>query len=120
MEFRRVLCRSDGLNLVPPVSGNDRAFYEEARPDLSFAASGAYGALPLTLARGAATGFGLHPSATGPHDIWTDGTLAIVHTCGLLTTVTRTPFDPPLSLDDRYSTRLNSSHSCPSPIPSSL
>src|SRR3546814_16526812 len=25
----------DGLNLVPPVSGNDRACYEEARPALS-------------------------------------------------------------------------------------
>src|SRR3546814_12089606 len=39
----------DGLNLVPPVSGNDRAFYAEARPDLSIAASGAYGALPPPL-----------------------------------------------------------------------
>src|SRR3546814_19930457 len=48
----------DGLNLVPPVSGNDRAVYEEARPDLSIAASGAYGALPLTLASGAATEIG--------------------------------------------------------------
>src|SRR3546814_12781109 len=27
----------DGLTLVPPVSGNDRAFYEAARPDLSIA-----------------------------------------------------------------------------------
>lgn len=89
----------DGLNLVPPVSGNDRAFYEEARPDLSIAASGAYGALPLTLASGAATGFGLHPSATGLHDIWTDGKLAIVNSCGLLTTVTRSHFDAQLYLD---------------------
>lgn len=89
----------DGLNLVPPVSGNDRTFYEEARPDLSIAASGAYGALPLTLASGAATGFGLHPSATGLHDIWTDGRLAIVNSCGLLTTVTRSHFDAQLYLD---------------------
>ncbi len=89
----------DGLNLVPPVSGNDRAFYEEARPDLSIAASGAYAALPLTLANGAATGFGLHPSATGLRDVWTDGRLAIVHACGLLTTVTRSHFDAQLYLD---------------------
>jgi uncharacterized protein (DUF1501 family) len=89
----------DGLNLVPPVSGNDRSFYEEARPGLSIAASGAYGALPLTLASGAATGFGLHPSATGLRDIWTDGKLAIVHGCGLLTTVTRSHFDAQLFLD---------------------
>src|SRR3546814_18583265 len=30
----------DGLNLVPPVSGNDRAFYEEARPDRQSGVSG--------------------------------------------------------------------------------
>ena len=89
----------DGLNLVPPVSGNDRGFYEEARPDLSIAATGTYAALPLTLANGAATGFGLHPSATGLRDIWTDGRLAIVHGCGLLTTVTRSHFDAQLYLD---------------------
>src|SRR3546814_17079568 len=59
---------------------------------MSIAAAGAYGALPLTLASGAATGFGLHPSATGLHDLWTDGKLAIVNSCGLLTTVTRSHF----------------------------
>jgi len=89
----------DGLNLVPPVSGNDRGFYEEARPNLNIAASGAYGALPLTLANGSATGFGLHPSATGLRDIWNDGKLAIVQSCGLLTTVTRSHFDAQLYLD---------------------
>ncbi len=89
----------DGLNLVPPVSGNDRGFYEEARPNLSIATSGSYGALPLTLASGAATGFGLHPSATGLHDIWSDGKLAIVHGCGLLTKVTRSHFDAQMYLD---------------------
>lgn len=89
----------DGLNLVPPVSGNDRGYYEEARPTLNIAASGAYGALPLTLSTGAATGFGLHPSATGLHDIWGVGKLAIVQSCGLLTTVTRSHFDAQLYLD---------------------
>src|SRR3546814_11073267 len=66
---------------------------------MSIAAAGAYGALPLTLASGAATGFGLHPSGTGLHDIWTDGKLAIVNSCGLLTTVTRSHFDAQLYLD---------------------
>src|SRR5688500_5730912 len=47
----------DGLNFVVPVSGTDRVHYEQARPDLSIAATGTYGALPLTLANGAATGF---------------------------------------------------------------
>ena len=89
----------DGLNLVPPVSGNDRTHYEQARPDLSIAASGEYAALPLTLSGGAATGFGLHPSATGLRDIWSDGKLAIVHCCGMQTTVTRSHFDAQLYLD---------------------
>src|SRR5690606_10455164 len=89
----------DGLNLVPPISGNDRSHYEEARPNLAIAASGAYGALPLTLANGTATGFGLHPSASGLHDLWTEGRLAIVHCCGMQTTVTRSHFDAQLYLD---------------------
>jgi uncharacterized protein (DUF1501 family) len=88
----------DGLNLVLPVSGADRTFYEEARPDLAIAASGAYGALPLTLGTGAATGFGLHPSATGLRDLWNDGKLAIVHACGM-PTGTRSHFDSQLSID---------------------
>lgn len=89
----------DGLNLVLPVSGNDRGFYEEARPNLKIAATGAYSALPLTLAGGAASGFGLHPSATGLGDIWSDGKLAIVQACGLLTSPTRSHFDAQLYLD---------------------
>ena len=88
----------DGLNLVLPVSGADRTFYEEARPDLAIATSGAYGALPLTLGTGAATGFGLHPSATGLRDLWNDGKLAIVHACGM-PTGTRSHFDSQLSID---------------------
>ena len=89
----------DGLNLVPPISGADRTHYEQARPNLQIAASGTYGALPLTLAGGAATGFGLHPSATGLRDLWNDGRLAIVQSCGLLTTLTRSHFDAQLYLD---------------------
>ncbi len=89
----------DGLNLVPPVSGNDRSFYEEARPTLNIAASGTYGALPLTLASGAATGFGLHPSAVGLKGLWDAGKLAIVHSCGMPTVVTRSHFDAQLYLD---------------------
>ncbi|TXH71437.1 MAG: DUF1501 domain-containing protein [Lysobacteraceae bacterium] len=89
----------DGLNLVPPISGNDRTHYEEARPSLNIAATGAYGALPLTLADNSATGFGLHPSATGLHALWNAGKLAIVHSCGMPTTVTRSHFDAQLFLD---------------------
>ena len=89
----------DGLNLVVPVSGEDRLHYEQARPGLAIAASGAYGALPLTLAGGSATGFGLHPSASGLHELWDEGRLAIVHGCGMQTAVTRSHFDAQLYLD---------------------
>lgn len=89
----------DGLNLVPPVSGNDRSFYEEARPTLRIAASGDFSALPLTLADGSATGFGLHPSAVGLHEIWNLGKLAIVQCCGMPTVVTRSHFDAQAFLD---------------------
>ena len=89
----------DGLNLVVPIDGADRGFYEEARPNLRIAASGAYSALPLTLANGSATGFGLHPSASGLRDIWNDGRLAIVHCCGLANVITRSHFDAQLYLD---------------------
>lgn len=89
----------DGLNLVVPTSGNDRVHYEQARPNLAIPATGTYGALPLTLAGGAATAFGLHPSAAGLRDIWDAGRLAIVHGCGMQDTVTRSHFDAQLYLD---------------------
>jgi uncharacterized protein (DUF1501 family) len=83
----------DGLNLITPISGNDRSFYEEARPSLRIPATGTDAALPMTLASGAATGFGLHPSAIGLRDLWDAGNLAVVHCCGLQTVVTRSHFD---------------------------
>lgn len=89
----------DGLNLVVPVDGEDRNHYEAARPSLRIAASGDYAALPLTLGGGTATGFGLHPSASGLHELWDQAKLAIVHSCGLLTTVTRSHFDAQLYYD---------------------
>ena len=89
----------DGLNLVVPISGNDRALYEDARPTLAIPATGAYAALPLTLSSGAQTGFGLHPSASGLRDLWNLGKLAIVHSCGIKNTVTRSHFDAQLYLD---------------------
>ncbi|MFD1299088.1 DUF1501 domain-containing protein [Lysobacter gummosus] len=89
----------DGLNLVVPIDGADRGFYEQARPNLAIAATGTYGALPLTLASGAGTGFGLHPAASGLRDLWNAGHLGIVHACGLLTSVTRSHFDAQLYID---------------------
>ncbi|WP_394537460.1 DUF1501 domain-containing protein [Lysobacter enzymogenes] len=89
----------DGLNLVVPIDGADRTFYEQARPNLAVAATGAYAALPLTLASGGGTGFGLHPSASGLRDLWVSGRMGIVHACGLLTSVTRSHFDAQLYID---------------------
>ncbi|MBP6748583.1 MAG: DUF1501 domain-containing protein [Xanthomonadaceae bacterium] len=99
----------DGLNLVTPIEGNDRAFYEEARPTLRIPATGTDAALPLTLASGASTGFGLHPSAVGLHDIWNAGKLAIVQSCGLQTVVTRSHFDAQAYLDLGTPGNLNAS-----------
>ena len=89
----------DGLNLVPPTAGNDRGFYEEARPSLRIAASGDFSALPLTLANSTDTGFGLHPSAVGLHELWNLGKLAIVQCCGMPSVVTRSHFDAQAYLD---------------------
>lgn len=88
----------DGLNLVFPVSGEDRNHYEEARPRLRVPVSGENAALPLSTG-GSATGFGLHGAASGLRDIWADGKLAIVHCCGMQTTVTRSHFDAQQYLD---------------------
>lgn len=77
----------DGLNLVVPTAGQDRAWYEDARSSLQIAVSGAFGALPL------GQGFGLHPSAPGLHQLWQQGRLAIVHAVGMSGTITRSHFD---------------------------
>ena len=89
----------DGLNLVVPTAGADRGWYEQARPDLGIRATGEFAALPLTLASGAATGFGLHPGAVGLSEIWNLGKLAIVQACGMPTVATRSHFDAQLFLD---------------------
>ncbi|GAB2520445.1 DUF1501 domain-containing protein [Lysobacter humi (ex Lee et al. 2017)] len=89
----------DGLNLVVPIAGADRVAYEQARPNLAIAASGAYGAPPLTLAGEVASGFGLHPSASGLRDLWIAGRLAIVHACGVLGSASRSHFDAQLAIE---------------------
>lgn len=89
----------DGLNFVVPIAGTDRSHYETARPNLAIAATGTYGALPLTLAGDTATGFGLHPSATGLRDLWASGRLAIVHACGILGSASRSHFDAQMAIE---------------------
>ncbi len=67
----------DGLNLVPPIAGNDRTAYEVARPDLKVPVSGTGAALPLD------ANFGLHPAASPIYPLWQDGRLAFVMAAGL-------------------------------------
>lgn len=67
----------DGLNVVMPLGGSDRAYYEAARPDLQVPVSGAGAALPL------AGQFGLHPAAAPLHPLYQDGKMSIVNAAGL-------------------------------------
>ncbi|NJK80729.1 MAG: DUF1501 domain-containing protein [Chloroflexaceae bacterium] len=71
----------DGLNLVPPIDGADRGFYQSARPTLAIPASGSNAALPLGAL--GATQFGLHPLATPLHEVFQEQRLAIIHAAGL-------------------------------------
>lgn len=66
----------DGLSLVPPLAGEDRVYYEQARPTLRIPTSGAGAALPLN------TQFGLHPAAAPLHNLFQAGKLAIVQAVG--------------------------------------
>lgn len=66
----------DGLSLVPPIDGNDRAHYEEARPALKVPLAGTGAALRLNAQ------FGLHPSAEALIPLFQGGKLAIVQAVG--------------------------------------
>ncbi|HKZ84517.1 MAG TPA: DUF1501 domain-containing protein [Anaerolineae bacterium] len=76
----------DTLNVVPPIHGDDRAYYEAARTTLKVPASGVGAAIPLN------GQFGLHPSMAPLHGLYQSGQLAIVHAVGL-TSDTRSHFD---------------------------
>lgn len=76
----------DGLNIVLPIAGEDRAHYEARRPRLAVPVTGANAALPLD------ERLGLHPGATALYGLYQDQKLAIVHAAGL-TSDTRSHFD---------------------------
>jgi uncharacterized protein (DUF1501 family) len=67
----------DVMNVVPPVEGPDRGFYEAARPTLKIPNSGEHAALRLDDL------FGLHPSMDRLYDLYRGQKLAIVHAVGL-------------------------------------
>ncbi len=62
----------DALNVVPPLQGDDRGFYEKARPNLRIT-----DLLPLN------DQFGLHPTLGPLHDLYQAGKMGIVHAVGL-------------------------------------
>lgn len=62
----------DALNVVPPLQGDDRGFYEKARPNLRIT-----DLLPLN------DQFGLHPALASLHDLYRDGKMGIIHAVGL-------------------------------------
>jgi uncharacterized protein (DUF1501 family) len=76
----------DGMNLVPPIDGPDRGYYEEKRSRIAVPTSGTNAALRLS------DMFGLHPAAAPLLDLYKDKHLAIVHAAGL-TSDTRSHFD---------------------------
>ncbi len=77
----------DGLNVVPPLAGADRGYYEAARPSLQVPTSGPTAAIDLN------GQFGLHPALAPLHPLYQDGRLAIVQGAGMSDVVNRSHFD---------------------------
>ncbi len=67
----------DVMNVVPPIDGADRGWYEAARPSLKMPNQGTGAALRLT------DQFGLHPGMTRLYELYQAQKLAIVHAVGL-------------------------------------
>ncbi len=67
----------DALSLIPPIAGNDRGYYEAARPQLKIGSSGVGAAIPLN------SQFGIHPAAAALHELFQENKLAIVQAVGL-------------------------------------
>lgn len=62
----------DALNVVPPMDGDDRGFYEKARPDIKIS-----DLLPLN------DQFGMHPALAPLHGLYQDDRMAVIHAVGL-------------------------------------
>ena len=62
----------DALNVVPPRDGDDRGYYENARPDIKIT-----DLLPLN------DQFGMHPALAPLHGLYQAGKMAVVHAVGL-------------------------------------
>jgi uncharacterized protein (DUF1501 family) len=87
----------DGLSLVPPVGGADRAAYEQLRPTLRVPLTGTGAALPLANTSGA---WGLHPRASALHGLYQSNHLAVILGAGQVNQpVTRSHFDSQANLE---------------------
>ncbi len=62
----------DALNVVPPMEGDDRGFYETARPNIKIS-----DLLPLS------DQFGMHPALAPLHGLYQQGRMAVIHAVGL-------------------------------------
>lgn len=62
----------DALNVVPPLEGDDRGFYEKARPDIQ---------IPNLLRLN--DQFGLHPAMSPLYDLYQQGKAGVIHAVGL-------------------------------------
>ncbi len=79
----------DGLNMVCPIDGPDRVHYETHRPNIHLRTTGATAALSL-----GSSHYGLNFAATGLHELYGQGKLAIVHGTGFpAAQITRSHFD---------------------------
>lgn len=76
----------DALNVVPPIDGPDRGYYEAARPRIKIPAQGQNAALRLD------DRFGLHPAMAPLFELYQQGHLALVHAVGMNDN-TRSHFD---------------------------
>jgi uncharacterized protein (DUF1501 family) len=88
--FLRGAC--DGLSIAAPISGEDRALYEAARPSLAVPLNGEKAALRLD------DRFGFHSSARGLHALFQEKKLAVIHAAGL-TSDSRSHFDAQLFME---------------------
>lgn len=64
----------DALNVVPPLMGDDRGWYEKARPGVK---------IPERRLINLNDQFGLHPALAPLHELYQDGKMGIVHAVGL-------------------------------------
>jgi uncharacterized protein (DUF1501 family) len=62
----------DALNVIPPIDGDDRGYYEAARPDIKIT-----DLLPLN------DQFGMHPALAPLHELYQQGKMAAIHAVGL-------------------------------------